>query len=292
MTLNQLRYFMEIAGCLNYSKASANLFISQPALSRSLSSLEEEMGVSLLERDSHHVSLTPAGEEFYTALKQMSAQFDSLLNSVKNISRGYEGTITIGLGLGYYFPLEMERIIDSIITKNQKIIIEPIIKSQNELVSMLDQNKLDFIFASDFGFIKYINVVTCIVGSAKTGVMVKASHPLAENEELSLNDLQDEAFLFIGNESSLLPISWQDLCIRHGFAPKMKYYSDGSSQLYAFENNIGVFLVNENFHPLKSYNNVFIPIIELSNSMHLLLYHPDSLSPCAKLLLNELNAKS
>src|SRR5215471_2496486 len=64
MELRHLRYFVTVAEELNISRASARLRISQPAVSRQLRDLEEELGVDLFHRRNSRLKLTAAGEAF------------------------------------------------------------------------------------------------------------------------------------------------------------------------------------------------------------------------------------
>jgi len=64
MELRQLRYFVSVAEELYFRKAAAKLHIVQPARSKQITALENELGVALLERDRRHVALTEAGEAF------------------------------------------------------------------------------------------------------------------------------------------------------------------------------------------------------------------------------------
>ena len=61
MTIKQLEYFMAVARTLSFTEAAGELYISQPALSRSIATLESELGVPLLTRNHHSVALTAAG---------------------------------------------------------------------------------------------------------------------------------------------------------------------------------------------------------------------------------------
>jgi LysR family transcriptional regulator, benzoate and cis,cis-muconate-responsive activator of ben and cat genes len=62
MELRQLRYFVAVAEEANISRAAKKIFLTQPALSRQIKALEEEIGQCLLERQAHSIRLTPVGE--------------------------------------------------------------------------------------------------------------------------------------------------------------------------------------------------------------------------------------
>jgi DNA-binding transcriptional LysR family regulator len=76
MELRQLRYFVTLAEELHFGRAAAREYIVQSALSQQLQRLEREVGVRLVERTTHHVSLTPAGTAFLDEVRQILAQVD------------------------------------------------------------------------------------------------------------------------------------------------------------------------------------------------------------------------
>jgi DNA-binding transcriptional LysR family regulator len=65
MELRHLRYFAAVGETLNFTKAATRLRLAQPALSRQVSDLEDELGVDLLKRTSHGVTLTAEGKLFF-----------------------------------------------------------------------------------------------------------------------------------------------------------------------------------------------------------------------------------
>lgn len=75
MTLQQLRYFIEAAGCGSMSEAAGRLFISQPSLSNAIRELESELGLTLFIRSNRGASLSPEGEEFLAYARQVSEQY-------------------------------------------------------------------------------------------------------------------------------------------------------------------------------------------------------------------------
>lgn len=79
----QLRYFIAIAESSSFSKAAQNLFISQPALSQQISKLESQLGVTLIERNTRSVLLTPAGKDLYNRSIPLMREMENMMQSVK-----------------------------------------------------------------------------------------------------------------------------------------------------------------------------------------------------------------
>ena len=73
--LRKLRYFVAVAAEANFGRAAARLYITQPALSRQIQSLEAEIGVRLFDRDRQGTRLTPAGEQFCDDAKRLLELF-------------------------------------------------------------------------------------------------------------------------------------------------------------------------------------------------------------------------
>src|SRR6476620_1597387 len=76
--LRLVRYFVVVASELHFGRAAAQLFVSQPALSKQIKKLETQVGEQLLVRDSRHVDLTPRGQRFYDEAQQLLALADRL----------------------------------------------------------------------------------------------------------------------------------------------------------------------------------------------------------------------
>jgi DNA-binding transcriptional LysR family regulator len=76
MELRQLRYFVAVAEELHFGRAAEREHVVQSALSQQVQRLERELGVSLLERSTHHVGLTAAGAVFLAEARQILAHAD------------------------------------------------------------------------------------------------------------------------------------------------------------------------------------------------------------------------
>lgn len=97
MKLHFLRYFVVLAEELHFGRAAGKLAITQPPLSSAIKSLEEELEVKLLIRDSKHVELTQAGEAFLEEARQVLEQVARASNVAKIVAKGMRGRLEIGI---------------------------------------------------------------------------------------------------------------------------------------------------------------------------------------------------
>src|SRR5262245_46179939 len=94
MELRQLRYFVAVAEERNISRAAQKIFLTQPALSRQIKALEDEIGQCLLERQAHSIRLTPVGEALLREAGEFLQRADQLLERVR--SAGYSVRLRVG----------------------------------------------------------------------------------------------------------------------------------------------------------------------------------------------------
>ncbi|WP_440454113.1 LysR family transcriptional regulator [Psychrobacter sp. ASPA161_9] len=104
MELRHLRYFVAVAEEKSFNKAAERLFISQPPLSRQIKQLEEEIGVTLIDRENRPLKLTEAGEFFYDHAIQILTKSDNLRamtmrkgNFDSSLSIGFVSSILYGI---------------------------------------------------------------------------------------------------------------------------------------------------------------------------------------------------
>jgi LysR family nitrogen assimilation transcriptional regulator len=97
MELRQLTYFKSVARAGSFSRASAELGVAQPALSRQLRKLEEELGLDLLYRNGRGVSLTEAGERFLRGLEGILLDLEKLCAETASAQGLAHGTVAIGM---------------------------------------------------------------------------------------------------------------------------------------------------------------------------------------------------
>lgn len=94
--IRQLRYFQAVAEELHFGRASSRLRIAQPALSRQVQQLEDEIGTQLLKRTQRVVELTPAGELFLERTSQILDDLGSAISDARRVSKGEYGQLVVG----------------------------------------------------------------------------------------------------------------------------------------------------------------------------------------------------
>ena len=97
MNTRQLQYAIMLAEGRNFSQLAEQLNISQPALSKQIIQLEQELGVRLFDRNTSPLKLTPAGEYFIQEGKELLFKEDQLLRSMERFRKGEEGRLVIGV---------------------------------------------------------------------------------------------------------------------------------------------------------------------------------------------------
>ena len=83
MTMTQVLYALAVEKHLNFSAAAKSLFVSQPALSLQIKTLETELGCRLFERTTHGVAVTKRGREFCEAARPLSRAWDEFQTAVR-----------------------------------------------------------------------------------------------------------------------------------------------------------------------------------------------------------------
>lgn len=97
MNPNKLHYVETIAELRSFSRAAEKLYISQPALTKSINKLEAELGVKLFDRSVQPVQLTYAGERYIAGMRNINAMQTQLQNELEDISNMKKGRLIVGV---------------------------------------------------------------------------------------------------------------------------------------------------------------------------------------------------
>ncbi|PRY35598.1 LysR family transcriptional regulator [Umezawaea tangerina] len=186
--LRRLRYFLVLAGELNYGRAAEVLHIAQPALSRSISALEQELGVTLFERSRSGTRLAPAGELLREEARDLLRAAETLQRRVRLSDR--EGRrLTIGFTPGLIVTPVVRRVRE----RYPGLSVDVVRTSWTDQVESLRDGRIDASFAhrpfDDTGL-----AVVDLFAEPRFAAL-PADHPSAGAEHVLLADLAGEVLL-------------------------------------------------------------------------------------------------
>ena len=97
MEMHQIRYFLAVAETLNFTRAAERCNVSQPALTRAVKTLEDELGGPLFRRERNHSHLTELGRTMHPYLTEMLVQADAAKNRARDFTRLNEVPLSVGI---------------------------------------------------------------------------------------------------------------------------------------------------------------------------------------------------
>ncbi|WP_255414156.1 LysR family transcriptional regulator [Rahnella sp. AA] len=185
MNNRDLDYFVAAAQIMNLGLASQNLNITQPALSKSISRLEKELGVKLFKRAGRGLELTEAGRLLYQRGLSLQSAYNETTTVIKELSRGTGGIVRMGIsGSATQFLLpEMCKVLQSEVP-NVKLEIQ--IGMNDVLYHQLERHALDIVIGPLINYERAL--VQLPVTADRVVVAASRSHPLA-GKPASLHDL-------------------------------------------------------------------------------------------------------
>ncbi|BCS90057.1 LysR substrate-binding domain-containing protein [Pseudodesulfovibrio sediminis] len=194
MELRQLKYFIAVAEELHFGRAAERCHIAQPPLSQQIKRLEEELGVTLLERTSRRVSLTPEGREFLRRCKDLEDRLKEAVICVKDMAKGLEGQLSVGF-IGPASLSRLPRAIRTFRERNPNIRLDFSAQATKEQLPLLRGDRLDIAFVRLFGH-DTSGFNSMLFLREPYALAVPEGHHFADRDDLTLKDLDGEPLVF------------------------------------------------------------------------------------------------
>lgn len=285
MDIEYIKRFITVAQCLNFSKAADMLFISQPTLSYSISSLEKKLGTQLLVRNTKTVQLTRAGEMFLPAATDIVERFQNIVNEIDTeLNLGSDA-----LNIGYIGPA-MDNMLSEWVKKFRKINpnakIHILRYSSTKVVEAFQNNAIHLGILYEMNLCNLTGLKYRQVGNERFKVLLSAEHPLANRDRIDLKQLKDEPFLIC--ERSCSPNYYDkvfSICEKRGYEPKVSQTLGMVGDIYRVVGaNLGVAIMSHSAaRSYDAYNVKFVDIDDeedLNNSV--VMAWSSNLSPLAR----------
>jgi DNA-binding transcriptional LysR family regulator len=280
MELRQLTCFTTLARELHYGRAAAQLFISQPALSKHIASFERELGVQLFQRTRRSVALSAAGRLLLPEaerIAEMCQRFEQHATTVRagrlgELRLGYTGTVAMGgmadvLGI---FRDDCPDVITSLREATTKAVLDDV---------------ADGIF--DAAFVRYVDreasdLAVTLLRTEPAILAVAPGHPFADREQVRFAEMAGQSMVMMTRQvEPQLYDHAIGLCAGAGFSPSIVHEADSlQTTLTMVSSGIGVAVVPRSAMALAGSGAVAVRLVEPTPAVSLRLVHRrDNQSP-------------
>ncbi len=282
MELRHLRYFVAVGEEQHYGRAAERLRIAQPALSRQIQDLEEEIGVKLFERLPRGVKISAAGASFLNDARRILQQVNEATMRAGRVARGQSGTLRVGFTEFASWRGVVPDSFRQFRARQPDAELQLYPSSSLEQIDALRSRRLDvgFVFSmpkSDPDLDQLLVALHHLVLAAPKG------HPLTRIRNLRLRDMSDTAFVWFPRRQS--PAFYDRLmkeCFRRGLKTPhiIQEARDQATMLSLVSCRLGVAFVTDATRWRCPAGVVLLPVVDLNLPLTVsLVWRKDNASP-------------
>ena len=187
MNIKHLEHLLALADTGSFSRAAEKLFLTQSALSRSIQSLEIDLGAKVLDRIGKRNELTPLGQDVVARARHIVREAAELRQSAKLLQDGGRGSISVGLGSGPAALLLVPLMCAASTRAGMRVAVT---QGPVELqVLQLRSRQLDAMVVDMRRVIPATDLNIESLAELRAGLVVRAGHPLAAKKSVALADV-------------------------------------------------------------------------------------------------------
>jgi DNA-binding transcriptional LysR family regulator len=274
MTKTQIDCFFEIIRLHSFTRAANELYISQPAISRNISKLEEELGFKLFDRSGAELSVTEAGKLMYNFLKSVQKEYNDTLEEIYRVSSSSGRLLRIGcpeIWNPRFFINAVSPALESAFP-GLRLTVEPY--RMPELISRLDNGWFDIVAAHEFNSLAISGPKVELLTNTGCGILFSREHfPQARTPA----DFSETSFvLYDSNVSRRLGALISEVCADYGFQPKIRTVGQPASALFETAEGKSVMFFSD--WDSSAYNGL-LEFMPLPKKMSVnIIYYPERLS--------------
>lgn len=216
MELSQLRYFCEVARTQHMTQSARNLHISQPALTRSIHRLEEDLNVALFERTGRRIRITPEGSRFYDRIAAAVGLVDDAVADAQSFAEDQRRTVRVNVLSASGVTVDA---IAAFADERSEIAIEVVQNTDDSLCDL----RIDTMNAESSTSLRAEDFAEETLFREAIGLAV----PLESHYEdkVDLTSLASERFICLAGSRRFRGLC-DALCAERGFVPKIGFESD------------------------------------------------------------------
>lgn len=269
MNLNQLYYFKTVAKLEHFRNASKELHISQPSLSHSIASLEEELGTQLFEKQGRSVKLTKYGKIYLNYVEKSLAILELGEEKLRKFTHATKGNVDIAYVApisSYYIPKTVRNFLDK--DENKEITFSFKQELTAEIINGLKSSKYDIGFCS---FVKdEPSIIFEPILKQELVVIVPDNHELSNLKEINLKEIEKYPLVAYNKNSGLGKFTLK-MFEESNINPNIIFEGEDENALAGLvAENFGISIVAK-IPQLNNFNIKQIPITNIKHDRYIYL---------------------
>ena len=285
MELRHLRYFVAVGEDQHYGRAAQRLRVAQPALSRQIQDLEEEIGFKLFDRLSRGVKISAAGKLFLEDARRILQQVNEATTRAARVAHGKSGTLRIGFTESASWHGVVPDSFRQFRQQQPEAELQLNPSTSLEQIEAVGSGRLDAGFVYNvFDASKADRELDKVqVGTQNIALAAPKGHPLTKLKKLRLRDMVDASFIWFPRRES--PAFYDRLmreCFRGGLkTPRIVQEAVNEATILSLvSHGLGVGFVNGTARWRCPKGVVVLPVSDLNVSLQLaLVWRKDNASP-------------
>lgn len=275
MQVHQLRYFVAAAESGGISRAAEKLRLSQPALSRQVALLEDELGVELFKRERQRVRLTEAGAFFLPRARKILDDLESAARLVGERFGGERRTLRLGF-IGAVLDDVVAPAMRDFAAEHPRTVVRLHDLSPQEQMDRLRAGELDAGIFGNFEERDRRRFRTRVLLLNRMAAVLPSAHPLAKKKSLGLGLLAKEKWASLSDDTYPGRRAFLEQCCRAaGFRPAVVQDHESIPLMFAaIANGEGVGIAPIHAAKIPHAGCAFVPIVGPEITTQLLLFLP------------------
>ncbi|MGH8158153.1 MAG: LysR substrate-binding domain-containing protein [Rhodanobacter sp.] len=260
----QLRYFIAVAEELSFTRAALRLHISQPPLSQQIQSLEQDLGVRLLERNKRNVALTEPGRIFLEQARQILAKADEARSHVVAAAAGYSGQLRLAytVSVSFHPALPQALLRYGQIAPNVRLHLSEMNTEPQFAALLAGQIDVGFVRDEPIHAQDARNLRLRVIDREALLLALPSGHPLSGRSSLRLAEVAGDAFVSQPRElAATLYDRLVKLATRAGFQPSIIQHAQQINGLLALvAAGLGLALVPASMRAVRLAGVSYVPL--------------------------------
>lgn len=284
MDLRHLRYFQAVAEELSFSKAARRLRIAQPALSRAVQELEQDLGARLLERNRRTMALTPAGSVLLAESSVVLERLEESLRRVKRTAAGEEGELRLGY-IGPPTQRFLGRLLAEYRRRFPKVSVHLEERTPERVWEMVAKGRLSVALTRPLPGQGERVLSTVLLRQEPLGIVVRSDHPLAKKKSVAWKALSQEPLIVLARREGVgLHDEILAACRTAGFAPRIAQSPSLMGTVLTYvEAGAGIGIATDSVAAASMPGDLcYVPVTPVHSVPLVMVWNPDELSPAVK----------